>query len=90
MAKQAVLIQWQTIKMSHNIIKPYHGVDERWNGEVTSTFTLNKLRTIMAKRAVLIQWQTIKMSHNIIKAYHGVDERWRGEVTSTFILNKRC
>ena len=70
MAKRAVLIQWQTIKMSNNIIKPYHGVDERWRGEVTSAFTLNKLCIIMAKRAVLIQWQLFKMLHNIIKSYH--------------------
>ena len=55
MAKRAVLIQWQTIKMSHNIIKPYHGFEERWRGEIASTFTLNKFGTIMAKRAVLIQ-----------------------------------
>ena len=44
MAKRAVLIQWQRVKMLHNnIIKTYHGVEEeeRWRGEVTSTFTLN-------------------------------------------------
>ena len=64
--------------MLRNIIKSYHSVEERWRGEVTSTFTLKKFCTIMAKRAVLIQWQTFKMLHNnIIKSYHGVEERWR-------------
>ena len=58
MAKHAVLIQWQTFKMLHNIIKSYHGDEERWRGEVTSTFTLNKLCILMAKRAMLIKWQT--------------------------------
>ena len=76
--------------LQNNIIKSYHGVEEHWRGEVTSTFTLNKLCTIMAKRAVLIQWQTFKMLHNIIKSCHGVEERWKGEVTSTFTLTKLC
>ena len=77
--------------LHNNIIKSHHGVEERWRGEVTSTFILNKLCTLMAKCAVLIQWQTFKMLHNIIiKSYHGVEERWRREVASTFILNKRC
>ena len=65
-------------KMLHNIITSYHGVDERWRGEVASTFTLNKLCIIMAKREVVIQWQTFKMLHNIIKSYQGVEERCHG------------
>ena len=79
-------------KMLHNIITSYYGVEERWRGEVTSTFTNNKLCIIMAKRAELIQWQTFKMLHNIIKLYHGVEERWRGELTSIFTYNngKTC
>ena len=32
-------------------LKSYRDVEERWRGEVTSTFTLNKFGTIMAKRS---------------------------------------